>query len=263
MSWPKKIHMIWWQGSPPAAFQEAANKWSTMNKGWDLTIWTEASINSFIKAHYPKLHRKFKWIPRTRKGDFRYIKKCDCARFLLLDYFGGAYVDMDLQPNRPIEDLLNDQYVYLRESTRFDKIGLKHIADSREDLNPGGYDAILFREILPMDRYGSPVLNGVLLSKHFGGGTIFGDMAHEFLKGFNKYSNVLDSFGPHAIARYLRKLTTKANARRGILVLPAYYATWHSAVFGDKPWFVLCEHDGTTGGRSWGDTTKAQPWKTK
>ena len=58
-------------------------------KNFEYILWTDEDLDKFVKEKYPKLYEEYK------NFDI-HIFQLDCVRYLLLHYYGGIYIDMDI-----------------------------------------------------------------------------------------------------------------------------------------------------------------------
>lgn len=86
----KCIHQIWLQGTDevPSQFHDNINKNKNLLKDWDYKLWDDDSITSFLKEKNIDMYHKY--------NNYKYLhQKVDFARYCILYYLGGFYVDMD------------------------------------------------------------------------------------------------------------------------------------------------------------------------
>ena len=103
MSIPKIIHRIWeTKDSPLPTSQMMRNGklWGEMNPDWDVRLWQNGA-EDFLMAN-ECLYRKE--APSGHNG-FRF--RADLLRLEILHNLGGFYVDMDVEPLKPLGALLN------------------------------------------------------------------------------------------------------------------------------------------------------------
>lgn len=96
---PRVIHRIWIKGSPPASPEAIRNGelWKALNPGWEVRTW---SGPEGFRMDNACLYRR-----APANDSFRY--RADLLRLEILARFGGLYVDMDVEPLKPIEPLLD------------------------------------------------------------------------------------------------------------------------------------------------------------
>lgn len=68
--------------------------------GWEVMIWYDEDINSFVQSEYPQYFYEFSQMtPR--------IKQVDAIRYLLMYHYGGIYSDMDAECIRAPTNFIN------------------------------------------------------------------------------------------------------------------------------------------------------------
>ena len=58
------------------------------NPDWEYKLWTDDSLNEFVSTHYPQYVDIWNSFPHP-------FYKIDYSRYLLLDHYGGIYIDLD------------------------------------------------------------------------------------------------------------------------------------------------------------------------
>jgi len=97
---PHIIHQIWFGPPLPDHLAAHAQSWVDLHPTWDYRYWTEDNL--------PLLRNQALWdtaesiVPGHSVGQFR----SDVARYEILHNYGGIYVDCDMEPLRPIDDLI-------------------------------------------------------------------------------------------------------------------------------------------------------------
>lgn len=102
---PKIIHQTWKDEHLPKAFQTFSQTWRDMLPGWKYHLWTDEMNHEFVNTHYPQFIKKYDAYPKN-------IQRADAIRYLLLQTYGGLYVDMDFE-------CLNTDFVSLLENADF------------------------------------------------------------------------------------------------------------------------------------------------
>lgn len=87
---PKIIHQTWKDDELPKAFQLLSESWKEMLPNWEYRLWTDEMNREFVKTHYPEFLEKFNAYPNK-------IQRADAIRYLLLQTYGGLYVDLDFE----------------------------------------------------------------------------------------------------------------------------------------------------------------------
>lgn len=102
MSIPKIIHQIWFQGEKfiPTHLVNYQKSWKEKNKDYQYMFWDENSINYLIKKV------NVNWITETYNNFPLMIQKIDFAKYIILYYIGGIYVDMDMKCIKSLNNLI-------------------------------------------------------------------------------------------------------------------------------------------------------------
>ena len=107
MSIPKIIHQIWFQGQEfiPKHLVNYQNTWKEKNKDYQYMFWDENSIKDLIKR------ANVDWITETYNDFPLMIQKIDFAKYIILYYLGGIYIDMDMKCLKSLNSLLELQNI--------------------------------------------------------------------------------------------------------------------------------------------------------
>lgn len=236
---------MWYQGHEFAPSSDRGNplRWRTMNPGWQVLEWNHVNLTEFIRGHYPQYFPAWNSLGKV-------IKKCDLARLLVLHYFGGAYMDLDLVPLSPLDGLLNSKRI---RHSKTAYVTVLPQPESVESVNLLEMDAVFSREYRPIDKRGFGVANGAIIAKP--GCQWMLDFIDSRIN--NPGALVLDYMGPHALTRFLRERT---DLHRRVRALPPYYLLWEPHYMQQPPpdW-VVCLHPAVN---SWGDHSKVDFWRT-
>ncbi len=93
---PRVLHRIWLGPRPmPAIFNYYGEKWRALHPGWEIILWTDDCL--------PPIRNADVFWSSTDHG-----ARSDILRYELLWRFGGVYVDMDFEPLRPLDPLLQN-----------------------------------------------------------------------------------------------------------------------------------------------------------
>lgn len=76
-----------------------------MLPGWEYHLWTDEMNRAFVQTHYPEFLERFDTYPN-------HIQRADAIRYLILQTYGGLYVDMDFE-------CLTPKFASLLEDTDF------------------------------------------------------------------------------------------------------------------------------------------------
>lgn len=103
---PRLLHHIWVGPDPcPPHLLAYRAAWLAMHpasRGWAHAFWHDGNLP--VLANQWVFEQAAVLVAADRVGQLR----ADVLRYELLLHFGGVYVDMDLEPVRPIDELLED-----------------------------------------------------------------------------------------------------------------------------------------------------------
>lgn len=117
---PRRLHAFW--DGPPMPREHAGylRRWQELHPDWGLALWDHDSYaaefsNTRTYRYYASPSR---WSPRSNVWQWR----TNIARLELLARHGGVWIDTDLEPRRPIDELLERAEggaFIVRESDRY------------------------------------------------------------------------------------------------------------------------------------------------
>ncbi len=253
------LHFIWWQGlkASPEAIQGNPAKWRKLNPGHKVKVWTGAAITRFVKREYPSYYAAFRRIGHNEAPNISIIKKCDFARLLILHHFGGAYIDLDCEPFRPLGSLLfsgevhhrHTPFTYSREGSMPSTIPCCDPAPLQIDLTR--YELIVSREHEMSYGEGWNAANTVMIAK--AGGNVLARMIEALLPRAGM--KVLDFAGPSGVTWWLRRNARKIRGK--VLCIPPYYFLWQLHDMGPRWSKTICCHHNRL---DWCDKSKEIPW---
>lgn len=101
---PRVMHW-WWDGCPPPPeYLEFRQRWVDLHPAWRLEIWNEQRWLTEFGSHpaaalysgreqYSRYAHEWGW-------------KTNIARYVLLEQYGGLWIDADLEPRKPVDPLI-------------------------------------------------------------------------------------------------------------------------------------------------------------
>jgi hypothetical protein len=99
----KTIWMCWFQGEKHKSLcrlnRKCINRWKGLNPTWQVNVLSNDTIADYVPEYFDIIERSPK---RTLAA------KSDLLRILLLQKFGGVWVDASVYPALPIEDFISD-----------------------------------------------------------------------------------------------------------------------------------------------------------
>jgi inositol phosphorylceramide mannosyltransferase catalytic subunit len=96
---PKTFHRIWVGFEMPEEFQRYGTRLAELHPAWRVIDWDESSLPELANQ---ALYERADEIAPENVGQL----KADIARLELLYTLGGVYVDADMEPRKPLDDLL-------------------------------------------------------------------------------------------------------------------------------------------------------------
>lgn len=104
---PSSIHQVWYSDeSLPRIFESLTESWKKCNPSWTYKLWEKEDIENLIRS---------KCIERmVQFNDALYdIQRIDIAKYLILYYVGGVYIDVDYECLRSIDSLIQNRSLCL------------------------------------------------------------------------------------------------------------------------------------------------------
>jgi mannosyltransferase OCH1-like enzyme len=101
MKIPKVIHQTWRDENVPSHFHAFAESWKYHHPDWNYILWTDEMNRDFVSTNYPAFLKMYDDFPTN-------IQRADSIRYLLLEKFGGLYVDLDFECLQNTESLFKD-----------------------------------------------------------------------------------------------------------------------------------------------------------
>lgn len=103
---PKIIHQTWKTSALPAAFQHWQKSWLEMHPDFEYRLWTNVDIEDFISQQDTAVQDLF-------YGYQENICRIDLVRYLILQKFGGLFVDIDFECLHPHHQLFKENKIML------------------------------------------------------------------------------------------------------------------------------------------------------
>jgi hypothetical protein len=99
LSIPHIIHQTWKSHEVPEPLARFQARWRELHPGFQYRLWSDADNDAFVRSEYPDLYGLYRSFSRE-------IYRADLARYLYLAHFGGVYIDLDIEPLRPLDAFL-------------------------------------------------------------------------------------------------------------------------------------------------------------
>tara|TARA_R110002020_G_scaffold36822_2_gene110627 strand:- start:281 stop:1741 length:1461 start_codon:yes stop_codon:yes gene_type:complete len=96
---PQILHFTWKTTELPRDMADYYGKWQRLHPGWDIRLWTDESMRTFVAEAYPDFLAVYDSYPKM-------IQRADAFRYLVLGRLGGIYADLDVEPFAAMTPLL-------------------------------------------------------------------------------------------------------------------------------------------------------------
>ena len=111
---PKVIHYCWFGGNPkPELIEKCISSWRKFCPDWEIIEWTESNYDVQSYAYMKEAYDVKKWA---------FVS--DVARLDVVAKYGGFYLDTDVELMAPIDELTENEAVYVFETERNIATGL-------------------------------------------------------------------------------------------------------------------------------------------
>ena len=98
---PKTVHQIWVGSEVPPHLAKMAERWQQVNPGWNYKLWRDDDLR------WLRNQDLFDRAAEFAKPDGVGQMKSDIARYEILHRFGGVYMDMDMEPQKAMDPLMD------------------------------------------------------------------------------------------------------------------------------------------------------------
>ena len=103
---PKIIHQTWKTHHVPENCVGYVETWKKHHPGWEYKLWSDQDLDEFVALNYPD------FLPIFRSYGAG-VQRADAGRYLLLDYFGGIYSDIDTQCLVPFDRFCEEDRIVI------------------------------------------------------------------------------------------------------------------------------------------------------
>lgn len=107
---PKRLHAFWGGPEMPEELAGYLERWRELHPAWEFNLWTPDNLPEL--RNQDMFDDPEGWSSKSNPWQWR----SDLARYELLHDVGGVYVDCDLEPLRPIDELLTSEFIALEDS---------------------------------------------------------------------------------------------------------------------------------------------------
>jgi mannosyltransferase OCH1-like enzyme len=98
---PKTFHRVWLDEPVPDRFEAYWDRFRDLHPDWELRTWDDSGGLDWLRC------------PSEFSSAKTWAGKSDVLRYELLYEFGGVYVDTDVEPLRPFDELLEDDRPFI------------------------------------------------------------------------------------------------------------------------------------------------------
>ena len=106
---PKRIIQTWKTREIPREFRGYQKSLRELNPDYEFMLFTDEEVVEFVAREYPQYLDAFNAFPEI-------IYKVDLFRLLAIHKLGGIYLDLDVYPVKPFDELLDHECVFPFES---------------------------------------------------------------------------------------------------------------------------------------------------
>ncbi len=99
MAIPKSLHFTWKSEDLPGDTARCFARWQDLHPAWRIVLWTDVTMRDFIAETYPAFLQTYNAYPHA-------MQRTDCFRYLVLNALGGVCADLDVEPFRSIDTLV-------------------------------------------------------------------------------------------------------------------------------------------------------------
>jgi len=98
---PKIIHHSWKNENVPEIFKKWQKRWLEFHPTWEYHLWTDDDNRELVKQHFPHFLSIYDSFPAG-------VMRADSVRVMYMYLYGGVYSDLDLDPLKTTDELLNN-----------------------------------------------------------------------------------------------------------------------------------------------------------
>jgi len=113
------IHQSWKDENVPKQFLNWQQQWKDLHPRWHYHLWTDEDNRELVKKHYP-------WFLSTYDAFPMGVMRADSVRYMYMHHYGGVYGDLDMDPLKPTDDLIETLDVTINHSAIVGYMGTKY-----------------------------------------------------------------------------------------------------------------------------------------
>lgn len=85
-------------------WEQARSSCLELHPTWDFKLWRSHESNQFVQEYYPQIYSTYRYYPLE-------IQRSNVLRYLLLDHYGGMYLDLDMRCRQNLEFLRGEEFL--------------------------------------------------------------------------------------------------------------------------------------------------------
>jgi mannosyltransferase OCH1-like enzyme len=98
---PKIIHQVFglWDNKMPKEIKRRIDKWKKLHPTYEYKLWDKKACKDFLR-------KKYNWFLPLYESYQYHVQRADAIRYFILYEYGGIYADIDLEPAKPLDIML-------------------------------------------------------------------------------------------------------------------------------------------------------------
>jgi mannosyltransferase OCH1-like enzyme len=85
-------------------WEQARSSCLELHPTWDFKLWKSHESNQFVQEYYPQIYSTYRYYPLE-------IQRSNVLRYLLLDRYGGMYLDLDMRCRQNLDFLRGEEFL--------------------------------------------------------------------------------------------------------------------------------------------------------
>lgn len=106
----KIIHFTYKSSKLPKQYRQCYDRVRLLHPEWQLICHDDTAAEELVKNHYPEWSEAYVAYPHP-------VQRTDISRMMAVHHYGGFYMDLDMDCNKPLDPLLRHRLVLAEEKT--------------------------------------------------------------------------------------------------------------------------------------------------